>query len=48
MKNSEQLLHYSRGLRTRTRVKVERLEASTAQEAMVIADKIDDIFRNDP
>lgn len=41
---AEQLFHYSQGLKNRIRIEVERSEATSLQEAMRLADRIDNLF----
>jgi len=44
MTAAEQIFHYSQGLKTRTRIEVERSEPNTLQDAMKIADRLDSLY----
>lgn len=46
MTDAEKLFHCSQDLRTRTRVEVNKYDVCIIQEAIVIGDRIDNIFRN--
>ncbi|CDF37989.1 unnamed protein product [Chondrus crispus] len=47
MTSAEQIFHYSQGLKTRTRIEVERAEPQSLQDAMKIADRLDSLFNSD-
>ena len=44
MTPAEQISHYSQGLKSRTRIEVERAEPITLQDAMKIADRLDSLY----
>ncbi len=46
MARDEQSFHYSQGLKNTIRVEIERSEVTSLQEAMRIADGIDNIYTN--
>ncbi len=44
MAQAEQLFHYSQGLKNKIRIEIERAQPENLQSAMIIADRIDNIY----
>ncbi len=48
MAQAEQIFHYTQGLKNKIRIEIERAQPENLQKAMIIADRIDNIYSVSP